>query len=237
MLVQIAKSEVDSERALQAVFAQENRDVFQRFINDANRAMLTILRVLSDQCALEADDRFEASHRDNLLSRSTLAMFRYPKHEATEVAQGHGKHTDLGTLTFLLCRQWGLQVLRPGDGCNNWKFVPPRADCAIVNVGDALRCMSGRRFRSAIHRVVPVASSPPTKNETQGPQRQAEDRFSIAYFLRPEDGAMYEDSLMGSYSAREWHDLKFNVFRQDHETQEQEPFLTGGMERDGNIVR
>ncbi|KAL2132768.1 hypothetical protein VTI74DRAFT_3392 [Chaetomium olivicolor] len=49
-----------------------------------------------------------------------------------------------------------------------------------LHVGDSLRFASGKKFQSCIHRVVPF-------NPT-------EHRYSIAYFLRAEDDAMFMDS-------------------------------------------
>lgn len=89
-----------------------------------------------------------------------------------------------------------------------WFSVEPRLGCAIINVGDSLRFLSGRKFLSAVHRVVLVA-----ENATH-------DRFSIAYFLRPNDGIVLEDSSGRDVTTREWHDFKFDVFRQPHEEQE-----------------
>jgi hypothetical protein len=66
--------------------------------------------------------------------------------------------------------------------------------------------------------------------------RQEAHRYSIAYFLRPEDDAIYVDSKGRQLSARTWHDEKYNVFREPHEKQEQDKVLTGGMERNGILI-
>lgn len=82
-------------------------------------------------------------------STSTLALFRYLRGLDNE-AQGHNKHTDLSTLTFLLTKQHGLQVLLPGQ--EGWFSIEPRLGCAIINVSDSLRFLSGRKFLLAVHR-------------------------------------------------------------------------------------
>lgn len=65
---------------------------------------------------------------------------------------------------------------------------------------------------------------------------QREHRYSIAYFLRAEDEAVYVDSHGEKISAKDWHDHKYEVFRQDHEQQEKDSVLTGGMESKDHIV-
>jgi isopenicillin N synthase-like dioxygenase len=90
--------------------------------------------------------------------------------------------------------------------------------------GDSLRFLSGHKLASCVHRVMPITD------------RQEAHRYSIAYFLRPEDDAIYVDSKGRQLSARTWHDEKYNVFREPHEKQEQDKVLTGGMERNGILI-
>ena len=186
-----------------------------------NIAMVVLSR-LSDALALEGGDRFESSHQNDKPSKSTLAMFRYPKQFGKSDMVGHNKHTDLGTLTVLLCKQWGLQVLSPET--DTWGFVEPLPGHAIINVGDSLRFLSEKKLLSAVHRVVPRGAY------------QEENRSSIAYFLRPQDGTMYRDSNEVMVSAESWHDTKFNTFRLNHDEQEKDSILCGGMERGEVIV-
>lgn len=61
--------------------------------------------------------------------------------------------------------------------------------------------------------------------------RQKEDRYSIAYFLRAEDKVVFNDPNGNMINAEDYHNKKFSVFRQSHEQQAAEPYLTGGMER------
>ena len=199
--------------------------------------MTTLLASLSDKQGLQGDARYEHAHRTyvNLLhasisqlltvcysisdhpSRTTLVLFRYPQSDSNTVGVGHNKHTDIGSLTLLFSEQWGLQVLSPSE--NKWRFIAPKPGHAIINVGDSLRFLSGKKFWSCVHRVVPTAET------------QLEHRYSIAYFLRAEDDAQYVDSHGGIVKAKEWHDGKYEVFRQGHEEQERDSVLTGGMEK------
>lgn len=66
--------------------------------------------------------------------------------------------------------------------------------------------------------------------------RQEEHRYSIAYFLRPEDDAVYVDSKDRELSAIAWHDEKYDVFREPYEKQELDMVLPGGMEKDGVLI-
>ncbi|KAG8983868.1 hypothetical protein FRB90_005680, partial [Tulasnella sp. 427] len=52
-------------------------------------------------------------------------------------------------------------------------------DSVLVNIGDLMEFWTGGRFPSTVHRV----SLPRTKEEAQ-------DRFSIAYFLHPDDDVL-----------------------------------------------
>ena len=196
---------------------QERHQLFESFISAAHEALLTILGSLFEYREEEDSSHrlLMESHKPEHRSSSTLALLRYPR-SPNAAAQGHNKHTDVGTLTFLLTKQRGLQVLLPGR--EGWFNVAPRPRCAVINVGDSLRFLSGRRFLSAVHRVVPVAAN------------ATEDRYSIAYFLRPADDVVLRDSSSGrDFTARGWHDFKFDVFRLPHDEQERSGYSTGGM--------
>ncbi|THV46684.1 hypothetical protein BGAL_0368g00130 [Botrytis galanthina] len=202
-------------------------DIFFSFIKDAHNITLMILSRLSTQLGLTGSKRFESYHADpmaGVTSLSTLGMLRYPKHEeGTEPTRvGHNKHTDVGTLTFLLARQWGLQFLSPVT--KQWEFLEPRAGHAIINVGDSLRFPSGGELASVVHRVVPLK------------QRQDVDRYSIAYFLRPNDDVKFSDSNGKAWTAKEWHDFKFNVFKSPSTLDANGQFLTGMMAENDRFV-
>ncbi|KAL4790187.1 putative 2OG-Fe(II) oxygenase family oxidoreductase [Aspergillus venezuelensis] len=201
---------------------QSEKPLFLRFTGTAQEVVTTILARLSKYLPEKERSNVLDFHRPELESLTTLSMFRYPKQDTLDLGVGHNKHTDLGTLTFLLCEQWGLQVLSKDPA--GWRWVEPRPGHVVINVGDTLRFLSGNRFRSAVHKVIP----------TQGLQH--EDRYSIAWFLRAANGGEFVDSTGASISAKKWHDDKFDVFRESHEEQEKAPILTGGMERLESIV-
>ncbi|KAF2715979.1 putative 2OG-Fe(II) oxygenase family oxidoreductase [Polychaeton citri CBS 116435] len=201
---------------------QENIELLSTFIGCAHMLTIVILERLT--AALGCSIPLASYHDSSRESTSTLAMFRYPQQTAQQAQNGigHNKHTDIGTLTFLACQQWGLQVLTPG--VRGFQWVEPKSNHVIINVGDSLRFLSGNKLLSAVHRVLP-----------QGGYQQ-EHRHSIAYFLRPADDAIYHDVNGRLVTAKKWHDEKFNHFRATHATQNLDVILTGGMEYQDNII-
>ncbi|KAL4812051.1 putative 2OG-Fe(II) oxygenase family oxidoreductase [Aspergillus spinulosporus] len=217
-----SKDELQANTSALAPAIRARRDLFLRFCGTAHEVFMTILHQLDRQLGSESHSRLVDFHREDAESLTTLSMFRYPRQETREIGVGHNKHTDIGTLTFLLCEQWGLQVLSKNP--DGWRFVVPKPGHAVINVGDTLRFLSGNRLRSAVHRVIP----------TQGLQH--EDRYSIAYFLRAANDITFTDSRGRQISAKQWDDEKFDVFRETHEEQEKLPILTGGMEWKDSLV-
>lgn len=70
---------------------------------------------------------------------------------------GIGPHTDYGIITVLLADQEpGLQVYTKDE---EWVYVVPVAGALVVNVGDLLSRWTNDRWRSTLHRVMPVLSS------------------------------------------------------------------------------
>ncbi|KAI0484875.1 Clavaminate synthase-like protein [Xylariaceae sp. FL0804] len=210
-------------KALASSGPDSDSDSILRYIRAARTITMMILSHLSDELGLRGEERFEQMNSEHESSLSTMAMFRYPKYDAMEPSSGigHNKHTDLGTLTVLLTKQWGLQVLSPDSV--SWAFIKPLPRHAIVNVGDSLRFLSGSRLASVVHRVLPVQET------------QHEDRYSIAYFLRMNDTA--EFAVKGRrWSAAKWHDYKFGLFREPLATAGGLQDLTGDMETNDQLV-
>ncbi|KAI9667322.1 MAG: hypothetical protein M1821_000137 [Bathelium mastoideum] len=89
-------------------------------------------------------------------------------------------HTDFGSVTLLFNWAGGLQIESPKTG--EWEWVRPVAGHAICNLGDAMVEFSGGKLRSGKHRVVAA------------PGEQAKvERYSLVYFVRPEDEMYLED--------------------------------------------
>ena len=103
-------------------------------------------------------------------------LFLRPLHyngEASNPDQGvfgAGAHSDYGFLTILATDDnAGLQIF--DRDAQQWRDVPPRRGCFIVNVGDLLERWSNEAFRSTIHRVI-------TK-------KGGRDRYSMPFFFEP----------------------------------------------------
>lgn len=201
---------------------KKHMDLFDNFIFGSHAIVIKLLERLSTGLGLVGDQRFEERHCDDVPSRTTMVLFRYPRQLTDGGGIGHNMHTDIGSLTLLFCQDYGLQILSPST--NQWGFVVPKPGHAVINVGDSLRFLSGHRLASCVHRVLPIT------------ERQEHDRYSIAYFLRPDDNVIYVDSKGRQLSARTWHDEKYETFREPHERQEKDAILTGGMEHNGMFV-
>ena len=196
--------------------ARDNLELFHRYLWLSDYITQTLLSCLSDALKLERNDRFEQSHRAGERTNTMLVILHYPPTaDASKV--GHNKHTDIGSLTLLFSEQWGLQVVTPETG--KWTFVEPRPGHAVINVGDSLRFLSGKRLYSCLHRVVPSSG-----------EHQTESRYSLAYTMRPESAAQFDDVQGKRILAQEWHDWKYVMFAEPHSKQRESQMLTGGME-------
>ncbi|KND92420.1 Gibberellin 20 oxidase 4 [Tolypocladium ophioglossoides CBS 100239] len=212
-----------SHKALHAAAAsptagvQSHRGLFEAYLAQANTIARQLLASLATAMRLPPAERFETFHQTSEDSNSVLVLLRYPYDPPAQQSKsvGHNKHTDIGSITVLFTDQWGLQVMAADS--QQWEFVAPRPGCAIINVGDSLRFLSQKKLRSCLHRVVPVDG-------------QTSDRYTIAYFLRPDNRVSFIDSNGELVTAEHWHDVKYEVFRATHEEQRRDTVLTGGLE-------
>ncbi len=92
-----------------------------------------------------------------------------------------GEHTDFGSITVLFNRLAGLRIVEPGvnNAWEDWPWVPPKSNHAIINLGDAMVKLTNGLFRSNVHRVDP----PPSEQASAA-------RFSLVYFSRPMDDVL-----------------------------------------------
>jgi isopenicillin N synthase-like dioxygenase len=144
-----------------------------------------------------------------------MEFLKYATQSRKDLNIGHNMHTDLGTLSLLLCVEWGLQVRLQDKGC--WEYVEPRSGLAIVNVGDTLRFLSGKKLRSVLHRVVPMK------------EHETEVRYTVGYFLRAENEMVFKDQEGNLTTAKKWHDRKVDIYQAAHAEQGTNTILTGGL--------
>lgn len=193
---------------------KKSAEIFRQDLYISHTITTSLLSCISD--VLKPMIQFEHYHRSDMSSQSTMMYFRYLKQsEGESRGTGHNMHTDLGTLTLLYSEQWGLQVYCQKRA--TWAYVVPKPGLYVVNVGDALRFLSGKQLLSALHRVVPV------------PGQETSHRYSSAYFLRPHDEAKFLTSEGTLVSALDWHDIKYDTFKASHMEQEKNTILTGGV--------
>ncbi|KAJ4022790.1 hypothetical protein NW752_000007 [Fusarium irregulare] len=185
------------------------------FMSEVHGYTECILSILSKALSLPYD--LSECHRKDEPSSANMAMLNYLPWGSSDREIGNMAHTDMGTLTVVFSKSDGLQALLPG--CEDWSFIPPRDGHAVVNVGDSLRFLSGGKLASSLHRVVPP------------PDASGQDKFSVIYFLRPEFDAKFKTSDGQEISSVEWHNRKYQLFREDTlDAREHGNILTGRAE-------
>ncbi|KAH9889673.1 putative oxidoreductase [Xylariomycetidae sp. FL2044] len=179
----------------------DKRPMFEEYMRTAHGVGMRILTVLAARLGI-APEEMLGRHRIEEPSGDHVRVTRGPARETEEMPEIQTpSHTDFGTVTILMNWLGGLQVwstsarlarlarhepdpdLEPGE----WLWVRPRPGCAIVNLGDAAVKYSGGVLCSGRHRVVPAPGA-------QGRWT----RYSVVYFVRPEDG-----SVMGRLVGKE----------------------------------
>lgn len=170
-------------------------------MNQLHDIGLDVLRALDRTMANSeaAEDFLALNHRPSLASTTCLTAQRYPLLSEESTNAGLASHTDVGSLTILFCGERGLQVLSPDT--KEWQYVEPKKGCAVINVGDSLRFLSNKSFRSALHRVVPY------------PGTTIKNRSSCAYFIRPNLDAEFIDEDGSSWKSIDWHVRKYKAYR------------------------
>jgi isopenicillin N synthase-like dioxygenase len=196
-----------------------NLDKFQQYMDSAHFILLQLLQCLSTAAGVPPEDRYERYHPPELASKTAMLFLHYPATDTSENGNdgGHNSHTDAGVLTLLFVDSPGLQVLSPKT--NEWESVSTKPGHAIVNVGDTLRFVSNKRFRSILHRVVL-------------PHDRVASRYATAYFLRAGDQVVFQGLNGERFTAQEWFDKKYDSFEKTLKEQESNPVATGGMAHD-----
>lgn len=183
---------------------------------------------LSDSLDLPDSHSFDTFHRPDAPAPDILRLLKYaPSSEGdSELRVPQTPHTDLGSLTMLFADSPGLQI-KP-DGCDDWLYIMPKQNHAVVNLGDAMSLWTGGLFRSVLHRVASL------------PGKGMNERYSFAFLMRPENQAPMVPLLgssglpvageEGVLTSENWIKAKFGILRGETAN---DRILTG--RRDANI--
>ncbi|KAF2239680.1 Clavaminate synthase-like protein [Viridothelium virens] len=165
---------------------EDHTPQLQQFMRDAHAVVMGILRALEQGIGVPEGELL-ALHRLEAQSGDQARVTHAPPVASGRIALG--EHTDYGSVTVLFNRLGGLQAMDPET--REWRYVRPVPGCALINLGDALVQLLGRRVFSGLHRVM----GPP------GEQAKC-SRHSVVYFARP-NGDVPLKSLMDEEDGKE----------------------------------
>lgn len=193
------------------------------FTKAVMKAAGVLLSSLSRSLELRLDDDFCKTHRSHLHSPDLVRLLRYHAQPSSEQGSSHVPHTDLGSMAFLFTKLSGLQILGAKSG--TWEWMPPKKRYAIVNIGDCLSLLTNKTFRSCTHRV------------KAAPGQAMKERYSFAYFMRPDEDALVKavsSPLVSKpvrqdeiFTSGEWLQKKYAILRRDTWKKDEDWILTG----------
>ncbi|KAF5006792.1 hypothetical protein FDECE_6846 [Fusarium decemcellulare] len=193
-------------------------DPLKQAISTFREISILLLSRISAALGLDESHCYEQYHRKNAVCPTALGLLKYTLADLEPEKVGQIAHTDAGSLSIVFTEVAGLQVLKPKE--EEWYYIAPKPGHAVVNVGDALRFISGGVLESSLHRIIPHKDE---KNR---------HKYSIVYLLRPEMDAEFTDTDGKVWKGLEWTNKKHAVFRAPAEEQAQGTYLTG---RDGYV--
>ncbi|KAL4797196.1 hypothetical protein BDV19DRAFT_359095 [Aspergillus venezuelensis] len=204
----------------------KHMSTLQEYTRLVNTAKTIILASLSTSLCLPQNNNLVTCHRPDEPSPDIIRLLKYHAQVITERGALHTPHTDLGSLTFLFARQPGLQILAPNS--EQWTWVEPREDCAIVNLGDMMALLTNGYLKSCLHRVGPL------------PGQAMPERYSFAYLARAENWTPMTglrsplipaaDDSKEVLTSGDWIKKKFGSLRLESRREEQDWVLTGKRE-------
>ncbi|KAJ5985073.1 hypothetical protein N7499_008674 [Penicillium canescens] len=182
--------------------------LLQNFLLTCIGISQNIFEALSSPLSLPTSHSLDKFHRPDAPAPDILRLLKYAASSKgdQEFRVPQTPHTDLGSLTMLFADSPGLQI-KP-DGCDDWLYIEPKENHAVINLGDAMSLWSGGRYRSVLHRVASL------------PGVGMGERYSFAFLMRPENLApmvSLADGLPGLdggvLTSEEWIRAKFGVLR------------------------
>ena len=190
----------------------DNRNLLREYAERAHGILSTLLNSVGDclqlpRGTLARMHRISAPGSDQIRFTRTL-----PGEQQLDGSVGIPEHRDASSMSLLFNKQSGLQILPPGSD-KQWCYVRPLPGHAIVNLGDAMVLFTNGLLRSNPHRV-----TRPYGDEGR------QIRYSLVYFLRPENAAIIKrlegsdmipkpgaDDLERELTAEQWVQERFNA--------------------------
>ncbi|KAL2837931.1 hypothetical protein BJY01DRAFT_220460 [Aspergillus pseudoustus] len=165
------------------------RAFMSQFYWDCDRVGRDILRAIALGLDLEDIDHLTRKHGGNNNQLRLLHYLPVPAEDLENERVGRcAAHTDWSSITMLFQDDCG--GLEVEDISRPAMFVPaaPVKNSIIMNVGDLLQRWSNDRLRSTNHRV----GLPALPDRFVGLSRMTRERYSIPYFMSPDDDSVIE---------------------------------------------
>lgn len=193
----------------------ENKaDLLQSYLNHGQMIISALCRILSAKLGVPPDT-FVDLHDITKPSATAMRLIRTPasmQPEEERTSMVH--HTDMGTITILANLLGGLQILPSGDPKDDsaWRWLRPKPNHLIVNLGDVFVSWTGGILRSNVHRI----------RHAPGDQRLV-DRYSFTLAARAaSDATMNRMANLGEKT-----ELESDMTVIDYEKQKANMLVTG----------
>ncbi|KAK9135049.1 hypothetical protein Syun_014379 [Stephania yunnanensis] len=173
--------------------------VYQHYCEAMEKLSLGIMELLGMSLGVDRS-HFRRFFEDG---HSIMRCNYYPSCQEPNLAVGTGPHCDPSSLTILHQDQvGGLEVFVH----NRWKYVRPRHDALVINIGDTFMALSNGRYKSCLHRAV---------------LNKYSERRSLAYFVCPREDKVVKPpkDLVGAQGLRMYPDFTWSAllhFTQNH---------------------
>lgn len=134
---------------------ENNAGLLQSYFHHGQTIIIAICRILASKLGLPPN-AFTSLHDITKPSATAVRLIRTPaslQPEEERTSMVH--HTDMGTITILANLIGGLQILPSGDPKDEsaWRWLRPKPNHLIVNLGDVFVSWTGGILRSNVHRI------------------------------------------------------------------------------------